>query len=119
MEIESASASSLRVPLGTRATPPPSSDVLMKANSSVFMSVKGMEEDVTEETFKRELLNYLKEEHRSTVVDLKKQKKGLFIVFLNSWESANVVASSYKEKFMNYNVSFSLFSPQNPNAMVV
>ena len=118
MVIESGPSSSLRIPPGTKASPPPSADVVAKTNSSLFFSVRGLNEDITEDTFKREFLKYLKEEHRNLVIDFKKQKKGLAIAYFDSWASAKLVADTYKEKFMDCNVMFSLFCPQNPSAIV-
>ena len=51
MVIESGPSSSLRIPPGTKASPPPSADVVAKANSSFFFSVRGLNEDITEDTF--------------------------------------------------------------------
>ena len=88
---------------------------MTKANNSVFMTVKGMTENITEDSFKRELLSYLKVEHRSFVIDFNMKKKGLTIIFCDSWTSANTIATSYKETFMKHPVSFSLFCSKDPN----
>ena len=109
--------SNIKIPKGTKATPVPEVEVMAKANSSVFMTVKGMKEDVTEDTFKRELLAYLKAEHRPFVTDFKMKRNGLAIVFCDSWDSANMIVTSYKEAFMNHPVTFSLFCPSNPDTI--
>ena len=91
---------------------------MSKANASMFMTVKGLKEDMTEDRFKEEFMAYLKEDHRALVTDFAKKKKGLAIVFCNTWESASMIANTYKDKFMDYYVSFSLFCPNNPDQMV-
>ena len=114
METETDQKSNIKVPPGTKASPTPAADVMSKANASIFMSVKDMTEDTTEDNFKTNLLAYLKEEHRPHVTDFKMKKKGLGIIFCNTWESANLIASTYKEKFMNHSVNFAMFCTQVP-----
>ena len=115
METDTDKKSNIKTPSGTKTSPIPDSSVLSKANASLYMSVKGMKDDITEENFKKELLAYLKEEHRNFVVDFTKKKSGLAIIFCNSWESANTIATTYTNKFMNNSVSFTLFCAQNPD----
>ena len=117
MEAETDQKSSIKTPVGTKASPPPESSVMSKANSSVFMSVKGMSEDMTQDKFKQEFMSYLKAEHRTLVTDFTKKKKGLAIIFFDTWESASMVVNTYKDRFMDHIVSFSLFCPKNPDAM--
>jgi hypothetical protein len=117
METETDQKSNIKVPPGTKASPIPTTDVMSKANASIFMSVKDMTEDTTEDNFKTNLLAYLKEEHRPHVTDFKMKKKGLGIIFCNTWESANLIASTYKEKFMNHSVNFAMFCTKNPDNM--
>ena len=109
--------SSLKTPKGTKASPTPDTSTMSKANSSIFMSVKGMTEELTEDTFKREILSYLKEEHRSMIIDFKMKKKGLGIIYCDSWNSAKIIATKYTDKFMNYTVSFTMFCDENPDVM--
>ena len=117
MESENDQKSNIKVPPGTKASPPPEASVVSKANSSVFMSVKGLTPDITEDKFKQELLSYLKEEHRSHVTDFVKNKPGLAIIFCDTWQSASMISSTYTDKFMNCNVTFSLFSEKDPDQM--
>ena len=117
METETDKKSNIKVPPGTKASPTPAADVLSKANASIFISVKDMKDDLTEDSFKTHLLSYLKEEHRHLVTDFNMKKKGLGIIFCNTWESANMIASTYKEKFMNHTVGFTLFCDKNPDNM--
>ena len=115
MESETeAQKSNIKIPKGTKASPIPGMDVMTKANNSVFMTVKGMTEEITEDSFKRELLSYLNAEHRSSVLDFKLKKKGLAIIFCDSWSSASLIATSYKETFMGHPVNFSLFCTKDP-----
>ena len=76
-----------------------------------------MVDEITEDTFKREVENYLKEEHRHMIKDFKLKKKGLAILYCDSWASARVIATSYKDKFMNCNMSLSMFCTENPDIM--
>ena len=115
MESETeAQKSNIKIPKSTKASPIPGMDVMTKANNSVFMTVKGMTEEITEDSFKRELLSYLNAEHRSSVLDFKLKKKGLAIIFCDSWSSASLIATSYKETFMGHPVNFSLFCTKDP-----
>ena len=117
MEASSNLKSNIKIPKGSKASPVPDPSVMSKANSSIFMTVKGMVNDITEDTFKRELMNYLQEEHRPMITDFKLKKKGLAILYCDSWASARVIATSYKDQFMNCNMSLSMFCTDNPDAM--
>ena len=105
--------SSLKIPPGTRPSPKPDSALLAKINASVYMSIKGFQDNVTDDTMKRNVLEYLKEEHREKVNEIQVKKKGLLIMFCDTWENAKLISDSYK-KFMEHNVSFTLFSEKNP-----
>ena len=119
MENCSEEKSSMKTPVGSKATPALDPTVVNKVNASIFMTIKGMTAQNTEETFKNKLQEYLKEEHKNLVTDVKKAKKrkDLIILYCTDWESSNTIASSYTSKFMNHEVSFSLFSKTNPDAM--
>ena len=110
--------SSLKTPAGTTATPAPAISILEKANASVFMTLKGMTEKQTENTLKISLNDYLSAEHREFVTDVKNTKKpDLIVLYCVSWEASNTIANHYKEKFLNHEVSFSLFTKTNPASM--
>ena len=110
--------SSIKTPVGTKASPIPDDSVMSKVNASVYMSVKGMTDDITEDNFKKELLEYLKDEDRNLVIDFKKKRVGLGIIFCRNWEAANTIVSKYSDKFMNKPVSFTLFCANNPEQML-
>ena len=76
-----------------------------------------MSEELTEDTFKREILSYLKEEHRPMMIDFKMKKKGLGIIYCDSWNSAKTITTTYTDKFMNNPVSFTMFCYENPDVM--
>ena len=109
--------SNIKTPIGTKASPVPDISVMSKVNASVYMSVKGMTDDITEDNFKKELLEYLKDEDRNLVVDFKKKRSGLGIIFCRNWEAASTIVSKYTDKFMNKTVSFTLFCAHNPDQM--
>ena len=107
--------SSLKVPAGTRPSPKLNAELLSKINSSTFMSIKGLQEDITDDSLKKNILDYLKDEHRRKVKDIQVSKKGLAVIFCESWETASVISNSYKDKFMDCNVSFTLFAEKRPD----
>ena len=109
--------SNIKTPIGTKASPVPDISVMSKVNASVYMSVKGMTDDITEDNFKKELLEYLKDEDCNLVADFKKKRSGLGIIFCRNWEAANIIVSKYTYKFMNKTVSFTLFCTHNPDQM--
>ena len=118
MEAAPAEKSSLKTPTGTKATPLPGIDVLARANSSIFMNMKGMTRKNTEDTLKNALKDYLKAEHRDLVTDVKNTKKpDLVVIYCDNWETCNTIATQYKDKFLGHEVSFSLFAKTNPAAM--
>ena len=84
-----------------------------KAMASIFMSIKNMSEDLTEDSFKNKFSAYLKDEHQSLVTDVKLKRKGLAIIFCQSWD---LIATNYKNKFLNHDVTFTLFSAKKPAA---
>ena len=110
--------SSLITPAVTTATPTTASSILDKANASVFMTLKGMTVMQTVDSLKTNLKSYLKSEHSNLVTDIRTTKKpDLIVLYCDSWNASNTIANTYKEKFMNHEVSFSLFSKTDPAAM--
>ena len=116
MEAESDVRSSIQIPEGTVPSPLPEASLMAKANSSLFFSVKAMTEDITEETFKRNFTEYLSEAHRPLMTDFKMKKKGLAVVFFESWDIASTVAKTYKNNFMGHEVNLTLFAEKNPSS---
>ena len=115
MEDNLEAKSSIKTPVGSKATRVPDRSLVQKANASIFLTLKGISEDHTEDTLKNTFKNYLKEEHKDLVVDVKKAKnrKDLMIIYCKDWEASDMIASTYKNKFMNCEVTFSLFSKSN------
>ena len=116
MEAESAASSTIQIPEGTVPSPLPEASIMTKANSSLFFSVKSMTEEITEDTFKRNFMEYLSENHRPYMIDFKMKRKDLAVVFFDSWENASTVAKTYKDNFMGHAVNFTLFSEKNPSS---
>ena len=111
-------SSSLRTPSGTKATPIPDPNTLEKANAAILMSLKGMTAKHTEDTLKNNFKDFLNAEHKDLVTSVKNTKRAdLIIVYCVNWEASNSIANQYKGKFMDHEVSFSLFSKKNPAAM--
>ena len=82
------------------------------------MTLKGMNVKHTDDTYKNTLKEYLKDEHKDLVTDVKTTKKpGLVVIYCVNWEASNLIANEYKKKFMDHEVSFSLFEKINPGAM--
>ena len=108
--------STLKTPV---ETPPPDVSVIEKANSSLFMTLKGMTDQHTCDTYKNNLKEYLKAEHKDLLIEVKATKRlDLIVLYCVSWEAATNIANTYKEKFMDCEVSFSTFTKTNPAAMV-
>ena len=111
--------STLRTPVGTKATPAPDASVLEKANSSIFMTLKGMTNQHTCDTYKNNLKEYLKVEHKDQLIEVRTTKRpDLIVLYCVNWEAANTIANTYKEKFMDCEVSFSAFTKSNPASML-
>ena len=89
---------------------------MSKANTSLFLALKGLETDMTEDSFKTEVLKYLHEEHRSKLIGFKKQKQGLAVLYFDKWETAKSIASTYKHKLLECSPSITLFSNENPES---
>ena len=121
MENISENKSSMRTPTGTKATRVPDPTLVERANASVFLTLKGMTKEHTEDTFKNNLDEYLKDEHKNLVVEVKKANKrnDLLIIYCKDWNASNMIASSYSKKFMDHEVSFALFSKTNPDKMQI
>ena len=81
-----------------------------------IINVRTMTDDITEDTFRRNFTAYLRDEHRSLMVDFLMKRKGLAIAFFDSWETARNVAQTYKEKFMDHSLYLSLFSETDPSS---
>ena len=106
---------SLKTPTGSKASSAPSASVTEKSNRAFFMNLKGMTEQLTKDTFLRELKNYLSPDHANLIAEVQTGKKpDLFIVYCDSWASANTIASTYKDKLNNHEVSFTLFAKVDP-----
>ena len=115
MDSKNEQKTSLRTPTGSKATPAPSISVAAKANTAIFMTVKGMTEQLTVDSFKDKLIDYLNSEHKSLITDVKMTKRrDLFMVYCDCWRSAKDIATSYKSKFNNCDVSFTLFAQDDP-----
>jgi len=109
------SRSSLKTPSGTKATPQPDVASRQKANNALFITIKGMTETITADTFQEHLKGYLKEEHKSLLDCVKTTKRpDLFIAYYDSWTTANTIATEYKDQLNGHDVSFELFSPTDP-----
>ena len=79
--------------------------------------MKGLNENITSDTMKRELLKYLKEEHRNLVKEVIATKKvDLFTVYCDSWKSAKAIAATENGKLMEHDVNFTLFSKEEPSS---
>ena len=106
---------SLKTPTGSKATPPPTITVAEMSNRAFFITIKGMTQQHSEDNIKYELQKYLKLEHSNLVSSVKASKKtDLFIVYCDTWESAKIITNTYKDKFLNHDVSFTLFSKEDP-----
>jgi hypothetical protein len=118
MDSKSQSKSTLKTPAGTKATPTPSSQVTARANSAFLMNIKGNDEQFTAATFKNELNKYLSEEHVKLISDVKTtKKKDLYTVYCDTWASAKMISTSYTAKFNNHEVSYVLFSRDEPKVV--
>ena len=79
------------------------------------MTIKGFSDQITEDTLKRKLLNYFNEDHKLLITEIKKTKrKDLVVIACDTWNSAKIIAATYKDKFDGHEVSFSLFSKVDP-----
>ena len=115
MESNSQQKTSLKTPTGSKATPPPTITVAEMSNRAFFITIKGMTQQHTEDNIKYELQKYLKLEHSNLVSSVKASKKAdLFIVYCDTWASAKTITNTYKDKFLNHDVSFTLFSKEDP-----
>ena len=111
-------ASSLKTPVGTRATPVIDASLKEKANAAIFMTLKGMNVKHTDDTYKNAFKEYLKAEHKDLVIEVKGTKKpDLIVIYWVNWEASQLIANHYTDRFMDKEVSFSLFEKMNPNAM--
>ena len=103
--------SSLKTPVGTLATPPPDASALAKANTSLFMTVNGLNTPQTPESFHSLINEYLKNEHRNAVTEVKcTDRSDLFIIYCDNWNNAQAI-SQYKEKLNDhvFRISRSIF----------
>ena len=99
-----------------RATAIPSSQTKAKANSSFLMQIKGLADETTADTVRRELLKYINEDHKSLVKEVVATKKSnLFTVYCDSWKSAKSISLTDNGKFMDHDISFTLFSKEEPS----
>ena len=83
------------------------------------MTIKGMTDVFTPDTFKIKLLELLNPEHKGLIDDVKMTNKPeLTIVYCDSWNSAKKISESYKAKFKlnGYDVSFEQFTQNNPDS---
>ena len=118
METAPLEPSALKTPTGTKATPIPSTSVLDKANTAIFMNIKGLNTKHTEDTLKNALKEYLEPEHKELVLEVKNTKKpDLIVVYCQDWAACNDISKKYTKKFMNHEVSFSLFTKSNPGVI--
>ena len=118
MESKIEGKSSLKVPQGSKATPPPEAAATNKANVAVFMTLKGMAEKQTADTLKNNLKEYLKEEHKELLEEVKVTKRSdLIILYFDSWYTAKAISSTYKSQFNGCDVTFELFAQDDPTKM--
>ena len=101
--------------VGSKASPAPDPNAIAKANAAIFMTIKDMNEQQTGETIKTKLDDYLNADHKHLVMEVKATKRpDLYIVYCDCWTSAKNIATTYKDKFIDHEVSFSLFSQKDP-----
>ena len=118
MESNNAEKSTLKTPIGSKATPPPDNSTINKANSAFFMTLKGMTEIYTADTFKSMLIEYLNPEHKDKIVEVKMTKRpDLVIAYCDSWPTAKDISTNYKNKFSGHEVTFELFAQRNPTSL--
>ena len=119
MDTKETEKSSLKTPVGTKATPPPDKTSMDRANTALFMPMKGMTDVFTSDTFKNKLLEHLNPNHKGLIADVQMTNKPeLTIVYCDSWNSANIISESYKSKFKfnGYDTSFEQFAQNNPDS---
>ena len=115
MDSKATEKTSFKTPAGSKASPAPDPNAIAKANAAIFMTIKDLTEQHTGETVKDKLDDYLKAEHKALVREVKVTKRpDLYIVYCDSWTSAKTITTTYKAKFMDHEVSFSLFSQKDP-----
>ena len=115
MEAKKKEKTSLKTPIGSKASAVPEPNAIAKANTAIFMTVKDLDEQHTGETVKDKLGDYLSTEHKALVREVKVTKRpDLYIVYCDSWTSAKTITTTYKAKFMDHEVSFSLFAQKDP-----
>ena len=115
MEATNNEKSGLKTPVGSKATPPPDNTAINKANTAFFMTIKGMKETYTVDTFKNKLVDFLEPEFKDKITEVKMTKRtDLIIVYCDSWSTANSISKSHKNKLDGHDVSFELFAHKNP-----
>ena len=116
MDCKVESKSVLKIPPGTKATPPPDASSRNKANAAVFITMKGRSDMLTADSLKTLLQNYLKNEHKEALEDVKDTKRAdLMIAYFNSWSTAKAVSTSYTDKMGEHEVAFELFAQTDPD----
>ena len=97
--------SSLHIPPGTVPTPVISPAAASKAKSSFFMT--GMTTERTEETFVRQFTEYMKEEDKTSITEIKLVKKNTAVIYCKSWEDCKRIVEKMRDsKFENEKVIF-------------
>ena len=107
--------STLKVPPGTKPTPPPDSSASSKANAALFMTIKGMKEKQTNDTIKKKLDEYLDDDDKDLIDDVKVTNRAdLIILYCKTWATAKKISTSYNKKFNDCDVAFELFAQEEP-----
>ena len=116
MESKSEEKTTLKVPKGVKPTPHPEASATSKANAAIFMTMKGMTEMQTKDTFKDKLNGYLREGDKDLIEDIKVTKRpDLLILYCKSWSDAKMISTSYNTKFDDCEVTFELFAREDPS----
>ena len=105
--------SSLKIPPGTISTPVISPEMQQKANHSFLMM--GMSSDRTEDTFRRQFMDFIKIEDKEKVTEVKLLRKNTAVIYCKTWEDCKAIVDNRKNvNFENEKISFSLFSDEKP-----
>ena len=105
--------SSIQIPQGTIATPVISPSISDKANRSFFMT--GMTTQRTQDSFRNQIMEFIKPEDKAFIEEIKLKKKNTAIVFCKSWEDCSRIVMSRKgTKFQEEKVYLSMFYEKKP-----
>ena len=90
-------------------------DISKHSDSNKVAIVTGIHDTINDKNAKTEFLNFIAENDRENILDIKYKSRGTVLMICKDWTSCKYIAETYEKKsFHNEKILFHLFSEDEP-----